>query len=61
MGKNEVEVILFNGKRWLNGKHIEIQLKLSNLVAITNKYPPKLRKKDKNCKIVGIISLVEDV
>ena len=43
--KNGVEVIIFNGKKWLNEKHIVTQLKHSNLVAITNKYPSKLREK----------------
>ena len=36
-GKNGVEVIVFNGKKWLNEKHIEIQLQHSNLPAIANK------------------------
>ena len=36
MGGNGVEVI-FNGKIWLNKKHIETQLEHSNLPAITNK------------------------
>ena len=26
-GKNDVEVIIFNGKKWLNEKHIETKLK----------------------------------
>ena len=34
-GKNGVEVIFFNGKKWLNEKHIETQLEHSNLVTVT--------------------------
>ena len=30
MGKNGVEVIIFNGIKWLDEKHIEDQLKHSN-------------------------------
>ena len=60
MGKNGAEVIIFNGKKWLNEKHTETQLEHSNLVAATNKYSLKLRKKDKNYKIVAIINLVEN-
>ena len=37
MWRNGVEVIVFNGKKWLNEKHIEPQLEDSNLPAITNK------------------------
>ena len=40
--KNGNEVIVFNGKIWLNQKHIEDQLKHSNLVAVTRQYSPKL-------------------
>ena len=60
--KNGVEVIIFNGKKWFNEKHIETQLEHSNLVAVTNKYSLKLRKKNKNknYKIVAIIKLLED-
>ena len=36
MAKNGVEVKKFNGKKWLNEKHIETQLKYSNLPAVTN-------------------------
>ena len=44
-GKNGVEVIRFNGKKWLNEKYIEIQLGHSALRNITNHYSPHLRKK----------------
>ena len=60
MGKNGVEVMIFNGRKWLNEKHIETQLEHSNLVAVTNKYSLELRKKDKNYKIVVITNLAED-
>ena len=36
--KNDVEVIVPNGKKWLNEKHIQEQLKHSNLPAITLQY-----------------------
>ena len=42
--KNGVEVIVFNGKKWLNEKHVEEQLKHSNLPAVTNQYDPELKK-----------------
>ena len=35
--KNGVDVITFNGKKWLNEKHIETRLEHSNLVPVTNK------------------------
>ena len=44
MGKNGIEVIVFNGKKWLNENRIEDQLKHSNLVAVTRHYSPELRK-----------------
>ena len=34
--KSGIEVIIFNGKKWLNEKHIEDQLNHSNLPAVTN-------------------------
>ena len=48
-----VEVIIFNDKKWLNEKHIEDQLKHSNLPAVK-------KNKDKKYKTVGSISLAED-
>ena len=47
-------------KKWMNKKHIKAQLEHSNLVAVTLQYSSKLRKKDKNYKIMAIINLVED-
>ena len=35
MEKNGAEVIIFNGKKWFNEKHIETQLEHSNLAAVT--------------------------
>ena len=52
MGKNRVEVIILNGKKWLNKKHIETQLEHSNLPAITNKCDlmhKKCRSELQNC------------
>ena len=45
MEKNGVEVIAFNGIKWLNEKHIEAQLKHSNLREVTSKHPSDLRRK----------------
>ena len=53
MEKNAVEIIIFNGKKWLNEKHIETQLEHSNLVAVTNKYSPELRKTRQELQICG--------
>ena len=36
--KNGAEVIRFNGKKWLNKKHIEEQLEHSNLATVTLQY-----------------------
>ena len=41
---NGVEVVVFNGKKWLNEKNIEEQLEYSNLREITSTYPLNLRK-----------------
>ena len=43
--ENDVEVIVFNDKKWLNEKHIEDQLKQSNLGAVTRQCSPELRKR----------------
>ena len=43
-GKNGVEVIIFNDKRWLNEKHIETQLGHANVPDITLQYASELRK-----------------
>ena len=40
--KNGTEVIIFNGKKWLNEKHIEKQMGHSALRNITNQYPPRV-------------------
>ena len=44
MVRNGVEVIVFNGKKWLNEKHVEKQLGHANLPAATNYYSPELEK-----------------
>ena len=46
-GKNEVEVIIFNGKKWLNETNIKYQLKHSNLAAVTLQYSSELKKQRK--------------
>ena len=45
--QNGVELIIFNDKKWLNEKHIEIQLGHANLPVITLQYSSELRKKRK--------------
>ena len=50
--KNGVEVIVFNGKKWLNEKYIEKRLRHSNLPAIANKCDliyKKCRSELQNC------------
>ena len=42
--KNGVEVITFNNKKWLNKKHIEKQLKRTNLTYVSRQCPLKFRK-----------------
>ena len=37
--RNGVEVIVFNGKKWLNQTNIKSQLKHSNLAAVTIQHP----------------------
>ena len=44
MAKNGVEVIVFDDKKWLNEKHVEKQLKNSNLAAITLHYSSEFKK-----------------
>ena len=60
METNGVEVIVFNGIKWLNEKHIEAQIKHSNLREVTSKYPSDFRKRDKSYKKAVLINLVED-
>ena len=43
-GKNGVEVMIFNDKKWLNEKPIEKQMGHSALRNITNQYPLEFRK-----------------
>ena len=59
--KNAVEVIVFNGKKWLNQKNIEDQLKHPNLPAAHYNILQSLENKENNYKIVASISLVEDL
>ena len=42
--RNGVELIVFNGKKWLNEINIKDQLKHSNLTAVTLQYYSELRK-----------------
>ena len=51
--KNGVEVIVLNGKRWMNETKIKDQLKHSNLVAATLQYSGELRKQRQELKDCG--------
>ena len=42
--KSGVELMVLNGIKWLNEKHIEKGLDHTNLRALTRKYPSKYRK-----------------
>ena len=53
MAKNSVEVVIFEDKKWLNEKHIEIELGHSNLATITLKYPKYLRKERQELQNYG--------
>ena len=53
MGKNGVEVIVFNGEKWLNETNIKDQLKHSNLAAVTLQYPLKYRKQRQELQNCG--------
>ena len=44
MGKNGIEVMVFNGKKWLNETNMKDQLKHSNWAAVILHYPRKYRK-----------------
>ena len=52
-GKNGVEVIIFNGKKWLNASNIKDQLKHSNLATVTLKYYLQLRKQRQKLQYCG--------
>ena len=53
MGKNDAEVIIFNGENWLNEANIKGQLKHSNLAAVTLQYPVKYRKQRQELQNCG--------
>ena len=53
MGKNDAEVIIFNGEKWLNEANIKSQLKHSNLAAVTLQYPVKYRKQRQELQNCG--------
>ena len=46
--KNGVEVIVFNGKKWLNEKHEKVH---SHFAAVTNQYFSELNKKRQKFRI----------
>ena len=51
--RNGIEVIVFNGKNWLNEKHIKEPLRHSNSAAVTLKYSSGLRKQRKELQNCG--------
>ena len=50
---NGVEVIIFNKENWLNEKHLQEQLRLSNLSYITRQYSLELRKQRQELQNCG--------
>ena len=50
---NGVEVIIFNGNKWLNETNIKDQLKYSNLAAVTLQYLPKYRRQRRELQNCG--------
>ena len=50
---NSVNVIVFNGKKWLNETNIEDQLTHSNLAAVTLQYFPMYRKQRQELQNCG--------
>ena len=46
--KNGVEVLIVNGTKWLNEKHLENNLGHSNLSMLTLKYADCFKNKDVN-------------
>ena len=52
-GKNGVDVIVFNGKKWLNKINIKYQLKGSTLAAVTLQYSSELRKQRQELQNCG--------
>ena len=52
-GGNGVEVIIFNGKKWLNKTNIKDQLKHLNLAAVTLQYSSELRKQRQELQDCG--------
>ena len=53
MEKNVVKVIVFNGKKWLNEKHVEEPIEHSNLPAVTNQYSSELKKQRQEIQNCG--------
>ena len=51
--QNGVEVIVFEGRKWRNEKHIEEQLGHANLPAITKKYFSKYKKQRQELQNCG--------
>ena len=57
-GKNGVEVIVFNGKTWLNETNIKDQLKHSNLAAVALQYSSELRKQRQELQDCGTTIMI---
>ena len=43
-GENVAEVIVVNGRKWLNENYIKLGLDHANLTVITKRYPSEYRK-----------------
>ena len=51
MEKNGIKVIIVDNVKWLNEKHLEINLGHSNLSMMTLKYPKYLKKQ--RCELIN--------
>ena len=59
---NGVEAIKYDGKKWINEKHLETALGYKNLVGNkTQYYSDEFKKEDMKYKIVKIFSHVENL
>ena len=56
-----VELIKYNGKKWINEKDLEIAFSYKNLVNKTQYYSDELKKRRLKYKIVKIFNLEENL
>ena len=61
MEKDDVEAINYNGKKWINEKHLETALGYNNLVSKTQYHSDKFKKRRCEIKIAKIFHPVENL